>query len=54
VPVTLLAVGLVVSAIVGYITIKFFVRYLASHSLEVFAYYRFALAAVTVVWLLTR
>jgi len=54
VPVTLLAVGLVVSAIVGYVTIKFFVRYLASHSLEVFAYYRFALAAVTVVWLLTR
>ena len=53
-PVTLLAVGLVVSAIVGYITVKYFVRYLASHSLEVFAYYRFALAAVTVVWLLTR
>jgi undecaprenyl-diphosphatase len=53
-PVTLMAVGLVVSAIVGYITIKFFVRYLASHSLEVFAYYRFAVAAVTVVWLLAR
>ncbi len=49
-PVTLLAVGLVVSAIVGYITVKFFVRYLAAHSLEVFAYYRFALAAITVVW----
>ena len=54
VPVTLLAVGLVVSAIVGYITVKFFMRYLASHSLEVFAYYRFALAAVTVLWLMTR
>jgi undecaprenyl-diphosphatase len=53
-PVTLMAVGLVVSAVVGYITVKFFVRYLASHSLEVFAYYRFGLAAVTVVWLLTR
>jgi undecaprenyl-diphosphatase len=53
-PVTLLAVGLVVSAIVGYITVKFFVRYLAAHSLEVFAYYRFALAAITVVWLMTR
>ena len=53
-PVTLMPVGLVVSAIVGYITVKFFVRYLAAHSLEVFAYYRFALAAVTVVWLLTR
>ena len=41
-----------VSAIVGYVTVKFFVRYLAAHSLEVFAYYRFALAAVTLVWLL--
>jgi undecaprenyl-diphosphatase len=53
-PVTLLAVGLVTSAIVGYLTVKFFVSYLAGHSLAVFAYYRFALAAVTVVWLLTR
>jgi undecaprenyl-diphosphatase len=53
-PVTILAVGLVTSAIVGYVTVKYFVRYLASHSLDVFAYYRFALAAVTVLWLLTR
>jgi len=53
-PVTLLAVGLVVSAIVGYITVRFLMRYVAAHSLEVFAYYRFALAAVTVLWLLTR
>ena len=51
IPVTLFAVGLVVSAIVGYLTIKFFLRYLANHSLAVFAFYRFALAAVTVVWL---
>ena len=54
IPVTLMLVGLVSSAIVGYLTVRFFVRYLASHSLEVFAYYRFALAAITVVWLLTR
>jgi undecaprenyl-diphosphatase len=53
-PVTLLLVGLVTSAIVGYLTVKFFVRYLANHSLAVFAYYRFALAAVTVLWLLMR
>ncbi|HXG87087.1 MAG TPA: undecaprenyl-diphosphatase UppP [Vicinamibacterales bacterium] len=53
-PVTLLAVGLVVSGVVGYLTIKFFLRYLANHSLAVFAYYRFALSAVTVAWLLTR
>jgi undecaprenyl-diphosphatase len=53
-PVTLMAVGLVVSAIVGYITVRFLMRFLVAHSLEVFAYYRFALAAVTVLWLLTR
>jgi undecaprenyl-diphosphatase len=54
IPVTILAVGLVTSAIVGYITVKYFVKYLASHSLDVFAYYRFALAAVTFVWLWAR
>lgn len=51
-PVTILAVGLVTSAVVGYITVKYFLRYLASHSLDAFAYYRFALAAVTFAWLL--
>jgi undecaprenyl-diphosphatase len=54
IPVTLLLVGLVTSAIVGYLTVKFFVRYLANHSLAVFAYYRFALAAITMVWLMMR
>lgn len=54
IPVTIFAVGVVASAIVGYLTVRFFVRYLANHSLEVFAYYRFALAAVTLVWLAAR
>lgn len=54
VPLTLMAVGLVVSGLVGYVTVKYFLRYLASHSLAVFAYYRFALAAVTFVWLAMR
>ena len=53
-PVTLFVVGLVVSGVVGYLTIKYFLRYLANHSLAVFAYYRFALAAVTVIWLVAR
>lgn len=53
-PVTIMAVGLVTSAVVGYLTVKFFVRYLAGHSLAVFAYYRFALAAITVLWLVAR
>lgn len=53
VPVALMAVGLVVSAVVGYVTVKYFLRYLAGHSLVGFAYYRFALAAVTFAWLFT-
>jgi undecaprenyl-diphosphatase len=44
----LLAVGAVVSGIVGYLAIRFLIRYLVGHRLDVFAYYRLALAAV--VW----
>jgi len=44
---TLFAVGAGVSALVGYLTIKYFLRYLTRHRLDVFAYYRLALAAVT-------
>jgi undecaprenyl-diphosphatase len=54
IPVTLFAVGVATSGIVGYLTIKYFLRYLAAHSLAGFAYYRFALAVVTVVWLMLR
>ncbi len=50
----LFALGMVISAVVGYLTIRYFLRYLAGHSLNVFAWYRLVLAAVTVVWLLTR
>lgn len=54
VPLTLLVVGLITSAVVGYLTVRFFLRYLANHSLVVFAYYRFAVAAITALWLLMR
>ena len=47
----LFAVGMLTSAAVGYLTIKYFMRFLAGHRLDVFAYYRLALAAVTVIWL---
>ena len=53
-PVTLFLVGLVVSGIVGYLTVKFFIRYLAGHSLHGFAIYRLLLAAVTFAWLAAR
>jgi undecaprenyl-diphosphatase len=48
---TLFAVGALVSAIVGYLTIKYFLRFLGAHRLDGFAYYRLALAALTLVWL---
>jgi undecaprenyl-diphosphatase len=47
----LLLVGVLVSAVVGYLTIKYFLRFLAGHRLDVFAYYRLVLAAATLVWL---
>lgn len=45
--------GSVSSAAVGYLAIRFLLAYLARHSLRVFAYYRFALAAVVAVALLS-
>ena len=46
-------IGMGVSGVVGYITITCFLKYLASHTLAVFAWYRIALAAVTVLWLVS-
>jgi len=48
----LFVVGSVTSGVVGYLAIRFLLNYLAGHSLRVFAYYRFGLAAVVVVLLL--
>jgi undecaprenyl-diphosphatase len=48
----LFLVGSITSGVVGYLAIKLLLDYLAGHSLLVFAYYRFALAAVVVVLLL--
>jgi undecaprenyl-diphosphatase len=44
--------GFVSSAMVGYLAIKFFLRYVVHHSLRAFAYYRFTLATVVTVILL--
>jgi len=46
--VTVLVVGVVTSGVVGYLSIRFLIQYLSRHKLDVFAYYRLALAAV--VW----
>jgi undecaprenyl-diphosphatase len=44
-------VGMVVSGVVGYLTVKYFLRFVAGHGLAVFAWYRIALAGVTLAWL---
>jgi undecaprenyl-diphosphatase len=49
---TLFAIGIVSSAIVGYAAVKYFIQYLSRHSLDVFAWYRLALAGVAAVWIL--
>jgi undecaprenyl-diphosphatase len=50
--VLMFAAGFVSSAVVGYLTIRFFLRFVVHHSLRAFAYYRFALAAVVATLLL--
>jgi undecaprenyl-diphosphatase len=54
VTVQVFVVGMVVSGVVGYLTVRFFLRYLVGHTLNAFAAYRLALAAATVVWLLSQ
>ena len=49
---TLFVIGIVSSAIVGYLAVRFCIRYFATHSLDVFAWYRLALAGAVVVWAL--
>lgn len=49
----LFLIGAVSSAAVGYSAIRFFISYLTRHTLRVFAYYRFVLAVVAAVLLLT-
>jgi undecaprenyl-diphosphatase len=52
--VSLLVIGTLVSAVTGYLTIKFFLRYLGTNKLDVFAAYRLGLAGAAVVWLLSQ
>ncbi len=45
----ILVVGFLSSAVVGWLAIKFLLSYLSRHRLDVFAYYRFLLAAVVLI-----
>jgi undecaprenyl-diphosphatase len=48
----LFCAGFVSSAVMGYLSIKFLLLYLARHSMRIFAYYGFALSALVVALLL--
>lgn len=48
---TMFLAGGVTAFVVGYLAIRFFMRFLAHHRLDVFAWYRLALSAAVVVWL---
>src|SRR5215211_1126913 len=48
----LFVAGFITSAAVGYLTIRFLLNYLTYHSLRVFAYYRFAVAAIVALLLI--
>jgi len=50
----LFAAGVVASAVVGYLAVRFFIRYVSRHSLAAFAWYRLALAAAVAAWWFTR
>lgn len=50
----LFLIGAVTSLIVGYVTIRYLLRFLAGHRLDGFAYYRIALAGVVALWLWGR
>lgn len=47
-------VGFIASFISGFFAIKFLLSYLKKHPINVFAYYRFGLAALIAVWLVGR
>jgi undecaprenyl-diphosphatase len=48
------AVGIVSSAVVGYLTVRYFLRFLVKHRLDAFAWYRLVLAGAVVVRLVWR
>ncbi|MFA6525977.1 MAG: undecaprenyl-diphosphatase UppP [Candidatus Buchananbacteria bacterium] len=47
-----LALGFLSSLVFGYLAVKFFLKFVSSHTLSAFAWYRVILAAVLVSWLI--
>ena len=51
---SLFPIGVLAAGISGYLTIRFLMRFLQNHSANVFVYYRWVLAAVIIIFALTR
>jgi len=49
---TLLLLGGLASALTGYFVVKYLLKYLSSHSLSVFVWYRVALGSAVLIWLM--
>lgn len=47
---TLLLIGSLVSLIMAYLVVKWLIRYLSSHTLEIFGWYRLAVAAILILF----
>ncbi len=45
-----LALGVLSSGITGYLVIKFLIKYLSNHSLNIFAWYRLTIGCLTLIW----
>lgn len=50
----LFAVGIASSFVVGYLTIRYFLRFLADHPLSAFGYYRVLVAVASALWMSVR
>jgi undecaprenyl-diphosphatase len=48
---SIFTIGFAASAVVGYLSIALLLRYLQRHTLNLFAGYRLALAAVIIFWI---
>lgn len=46
--------GAAMTAVIGYFVIRYFLKYVAQHSLSAFAYYRFVVAFAAALWLILR
>jgi len=51
---SLIVIGFVSSAVVGYAAIAFLLRYLRVHTLNLFAGYRLVLAVLVIFWILWK